>query len=182
MAPVPGGVVGGGSLPTGFGGGGGGKAPGGGGDPPRKHYVSKGGDVKSPLWMYDVKAAKAYLLKWCMFMLLSILSHWLTPLPVNTRSDRTVNLEFIRELSHFLWQLQARGINLGPHLRLLVVHRNDRESYLSAATIRFANNDPPTVRTILGMGTSRGYYDTNTEASKCSPDGFSRSSIDPVTQ
>ena len=37
---------------------------GGGGDLPRGHYYSKGGDTKSALWLYDLKAAKAYILEW----------------------------------------------------------------------------------------------------------------------
>jgi hypothetical protein len=37
---------------------------GGGGDPPHGHYYSKGGDTKAALRLYDIKAAKAYILEW----------------------------------------------------------------------------------------------------------------------
>jgi len=35
-----------------------------GGDPPRGSYHSKGGDTEAALWLYDIKAAKAYILEW----------------------------------------------------------------------------------------------------------------------
>ena len=47
-------------------GGGGGKGTGPGGDPPRQHYFSKGGDDKVPLWLYDLRSAKSYILEWRM--------------------------------------------------------------------------------------------------------------------
>ena len=86
---------------------------------------------------------------------------------VTARIDQPVTLELIRALAHFLWQLGAQGINLGSHLRLVAVHRDDREAWLAPHFIRFGDN-PPTVRTLFGMGTARGYYDTNIEASKFS--------------
>lgn len=89
------------------------------------------------------------------------------PLLVTARIDQPVTLELIRALAHFLWQLGAQGINLGPHLRLVAVHRDDREAWLAPLFIRLGDN-PPTVRTLFGMGTARGYYDTNVEASKFS--------------
>ena len=89
------------------------------------------------------------------------------PLLVTARIDQPVTLELIRALAHFLWQLGAQGINLGPHLRLVAVHRDDREAWLAPHFIRLGDN-PPTVRTLFGMGTARGYYDTNIEASKFS--------------
>lgn len=86
-----------------------------------------------------------------------------------------MTLDFVRALAHFLWQLQAQGIALGAHLRLLAIHREDTESYLSPASIRFPG-PPPTVRSLLGMGTDRGYYDTNLEACEsfhfCTPSSF----------
>jgi len=89
---------------------------------------------------------------------------WLT-FSVTARESSLINLECVRNLAHFLWQLQAQGINLGPHLRLIAIHRDDTESYLSPATLSL-NNPVPTVRQLLGMGTTRGYYDTNLEARK----------------
>jgi hypothetical protein len=35
---------------------------------------------------------------------------------------------------------------------------------LAPTSLRFKNNTPPTVRQLFGMGTNRGYYDTNIEA------------------
>ncbi|KAF2023763.1 hypothetical protein EK21DRAFT_118453 [Setomelanomma holmii] len=106
-----------------------------------------GGDNKACLWLYDLRSAKGYILEW-----------------LESSKNEPVALDFIQALAHFLWQLQTQGINLGLHLRLIAVNREDNESYLSPASICFANTPPPTVRTLLGMGTNRGYYDTSLEA------------------
>jgi hypothetical protein len=89
----------------------------------------------------------------------------LTPALVEANEKLPVNVEFVRRLSHFIWQLQAQGIPLASHLRLMAIHQSDDEAYLAPSTLRF--KDParlPSVRSLFGMGTQRGYYDTNIEA------------------
>lgn len=75
-----------------------------------------------------------------------------------------MDVQFARDLAHFIWQLQAQGLALASHQRLVAVHRDDDEAYLAPTSLRFKNNTPPTVRQLFGMGTNRGYYDTNIEA------------------
>jgi hypothetical protein len=48
----------------GGGAGGGGKKPNQGGGPPKPHYQALGGDTNTPLWLYDVRAVKTYILEW----------------------------------------------------------------------------------------------------------------------
>ncbi|KAI8933527.1 hypothetical protein NX059_002629 [Plenodomus lindquistii] len=149
------------TAPGGLGGGtGGGGPPNGGppgGGPPRGHYAS-GGDMTSELWQYNTSKAKDYLLEW-----------------LNRRRDRPVTVQFLRELAHFIWQLQAQGITLGPHLRLLAIHRDDDDAYLGPESLRFLAATPPTVSQLFGMGTQRGYYDTNLEATIQQSAGGNRS-------
>jgi len=52
-----------GSIATGSGPGGAGGGDGG-GDPPRRHYFAKGGASHAPLWLYDLRSAKSYVLEW----------------------------------------------------------------------------------------------------------------------
>jgi hypothetical protein len=74
-----------------------------------------------------------------------------------------MSIEFVRDLAHFFWQLQTQGVSLGDHQRLLAVHRDDDEAYLSPASINFTQPSP-SIRHFFGMGTQRGFYDTNVEA------------------
>lgn len=83
---------------------------------------------------------------------------------MSARETEQMSLQLVRDMAHFLWQLQSQGINLGPHVRLLAVHCEDAENYLSPSAIRFAAQF--TVREFFGMGTSRGFYDSNVEAGK----------------
>jgi hypothetical protein len=95
----------------------------------------------------------------------SLLSHpQLTFAVVEANVNRPINLEFVRRLAHFIWQLQAQGIPLASHLRLLAIHQDDDEAYLAPSSLHFKQSTPPGVRTLFGMGTQRGYYDTNIEA------------------
>jgi hypothetical protein len=87
---------------------------------------------------------------------------------VECHKDREIDVAFIRELAHFIWQLQKQGVALSPHLRLVAAHRNDRESYLSPISIH-RNQAPPLVRTLLGMNSNRGYHSTNVKAGKLLP-------------
>ncbi|EUC48329.1 hypothetical protein COCMIDRAFT_2771 [Bipolaris oryzae ATCC 44560] len=60
-------------------------------------------------------------------------------------------------------QIQVQGLSLGPHQRVLAVHRDDDEAYLAPTSLRF-RNEAPTVLQFFGMNTQRGYYDSNVEA------------------
>jgi hypothetical protein len=158
-----------GSMATGSGaggGGGGGKAPGGGGKKPdRPHYYAWGGDEDTDLWLYDLRSASSYVIEWCKYSSSFSEASIINRPAVEMNANRPVDIVFIRELAHFLWQLSVQGLAPGPNLRISAVHRDDRESYMSPTSIRFVE-PPPSVRKLFGMSTTRGFYSTNVEASK----------------
>ncbi|EUC27202.1 hypothetical protein COCCADRAFT_10141 [Bipolaris zeicola 26-R-13] len=118
---------------------------GGGGKKPND-FRAAGGDKDSALYLYSIKSAKQYILEW-----------------LEANKSRPLDTAFVRELAHFIWQLQQQGIPLGEHQRLLAVHRDDDEAYLAASSLRFKGTTP-SVHQFFGMGTQRGYYDSNVEA------------------
>jgi len=130
-------------TPSGGGGSGGGDKRG--DDPSKGHYIGKG-DVNAAVWLYSVRPARQYLMQW-----------------LARNADQLLTVEFLRQMAHFLWQLQAQGINLSDHWRLLAVHQDDEEAWLAPQFLRFTSN-VPTVRSFFSLNSDRGLYDTNVEA------------------
>lgn len=83
---------------------------------------------------------------------------------MNAQANLLVSRKFLITFAQYLFELQRRGIALGPVVRTAAMRKDSNHDLSVARELDIANPDGLTVGQFFGLGTKRGYYDTNIAA------------------